>query len=224
MKRHQRRWISKIVGVVIFAVAAWLAYEVWTWPNISALARRAPAKTAFMTRYAEQQRAAGRDARVAHTWVPYGAISPHLKRAVLVAEDVNFFSHRGFELEEVKKALVTAVEEQHAPRGASTITQQLAKNLFLTPDQTLQRKVQEALLAVWLEQNYSKEEILELYLNRMFYGHNSYGIEAAAQTYFGKSARNLSLGEAADPGALPQRRAVRARCVRRRGGQPPVLR
>ena len=82
-------------------------------------------------------------------------------------------------------------------RGASTITQQLAKNLFLTPDQTLQRKVQEALLAIWLEQNYSKDDILELYLNRVFFGHNATGIEAAAQTYFGKSARNLSLSEAA---------------------------
>src|SRR5690606_15646891 len=82
-------------------------------------------------------------------------------------------------------------------RGASTLTQQLAKNLFLSPDQTLGRKVQEALLALWLERNYTKDEILELYLNRVFFGHNSTGIEAAAQTYFGKSARNLSLGEAA---------------------------
>src|SRR5690606_8339569 len=82
-------------------------------------------------------------------------------------------------------------------RGASTLTQQLAKNLFLTPDQTLGRKVQEAVLALWLERNYTKDQILELYLNRVFFGHNSTGIEAAAQTYFGKSARNLSLGEAA---------------------------
>jgi monofunctional biosynthetic peptidoglycan transglycosylase len=205
VKRHQRRWISKIVGVVIFAVAAWLAYEVWTWPNISALARRAPAKTAFMTRYAEQQRAAGRDARVAHTWVPYGAISPHLKRAVLVAEDVNFFSHRGFELEEVKKALVTAVEEQHAPRGASTITQQLAKNLWLSPSRTPTRKIKESILTWQLERNLEKRRILELYLNVAQFGPGVFGAEAASRRYFGKRAADLDEHEAAQLAAsLPR--------------------
>ncbi|MEX2145520.1 MAG: transglycosylase domain-containing protein, partial [Candidatus Rokuibacteriota bacterium] len=138
--RRRRRWVPKIVGLLIFAAAAWLSYEVWTWPRVSALARRAPATTAFMTRYAEQQRAAGRDARVAQTWVPYAAIAPSLKRAVLVAEDINFFTHRGFELQEVKNAVVTAIEEQQAPRGASTITQQLAKNLWLSPSRNPIRK------------------------------------------------------------------------------------
>ena len=124
-------------------------------------------------------------------------------------------------------------------RGASTITQQLAKNLFLTPDQTLGRKVQEMLLAVWLEQNYTKDDILELYLNRMFFGTDAQGrellgIEAASQTFFGKSARNLSLGEAAilagslqapsrlnprtgDPAAVKERQTLVLQAMAREG-------
>src|SRR5688500_14611046 len=82
----RRRWRTRLVAVVIIALTVWLAYEVWTWPRVAPLERTDPRTTAFMTRYAAQQRAAGRDARVSHTWVPYGAISPHLKRAVLVAE------------------------------------------------------------------------------------------------------------------------------------------
>jgi penicillin-binding protein 1A len=123
---------------------------------------------------------------------------PHYVPAAFIAiEDRRFYDHFGIDVIGLISVALESARAGEVTRGASTITQQVAKNLFLTPDQTLQRKVQEALLAIWLEQNYSKDEILELYLNRMFFGHNSYGIEAAAQTYFGKSARNLSLGEAA---------------------------
>lgn len=123
---------------------------------------------------------------------------PHYVPAAFIAiEDRRFYDHFGIDVLGLASVALESVRAGEVTRGASTITQQVAKNLFLTPDQTLQRKVQEALLAVWLEQNYSKDEILELYLNRMFFGHNSYGVESAAQTYFGKSARNLSLGEAA---------------------------
>ena len=123
---------------------------------------------------------------------------PHYVPAAFVAiEDRRFYDHFGIDIIGLASVALESLRAGEVTRGASTITQQLAKNLFLTPDQTLQRKVQEALLAVWLEQNYSKDDILELYLNRVFFGHNSTGVEAAAQTYFGKSARNLSLGEAA---------------------------
>ncbi|WP_172121809.1 MULTISPECIES: PBP1A family penicillin-binding protein [unclassified Devosia] len=121
----------------------------------------------------------------------------YVPAALLAIEDRRFYDHFGVDIVGLAAVAVESLQAGRVTRGASTITQQLAKNLFLTPDQTIGRKVQEALLAVWLEQNYSKDEILELYLNRVFFGHNSYGIEAAAQTYFGKSARNLSLGEAA---------------------------
>lgn len=123
---------------------------------------------------------------------------PHYVPAAFIAiEDRRFYDHFGIDILGLASVALESVRAGEVTRGASTLTQQLAKNLFLTRDQTIQRKVQEALLAIWLEQNYSKDEILELYLNRVFFGHNSTGIESAAQTYFGKSARNLSLGEAA---------------------------
>jgi len=123
---------------------------------------------------------------------------PYYVPAAFVAiEDRRFYEHFGIDVLGLISVAVESAQAGRVTRGASTLTQQLAKNLFLTPDQTLERKVQEAMLALWLEQNYSKDDILELYLNRVFFGHNSTGIEAAAQTYFGKSARNLSLGEAA---------------------------
>jgi penicillin-binding protein 1A len=121
----------------------------------------------------------------------------YVPAAFIAIEDRRFKDHFGIDILGLASVALESLQAGEVTRGASTITQQVAKNLFLSPAQTLERKVQEALLAVWLEQNYSKDDILELYLNRMFFGHNSTGIEAAAQTYFGKSARNLSLGEAA---------------------------
>jgi penicillin-binding protein 1A len=121
----------------------------------------------------------------------------YVPAAFIAIEDRRFRDHFGIDVIGLASVALESIRAGEVTRGASTLTQQLAKNLFLTQDQTLQRKVQEALLALWLEQNYSKDDILELYLNRVFFGHNATGIEAAAQTYFGKSARNLSLGEAA---------------------------
>src|SRR3569623_2161540 len=117
--------------------------------------------------------------------------------AFIAIEAKRFCSHFGSDITGLGAVARESLRAGHVTRGASTLTQQLAKNLFLTPDQTLGRKVQEALLAVWLEHNYSKDQILELYLNRVFFGNTATGIEAAAQTFFGKSAKNLSLGEAA---------------------------
>lgn len=124
-------------------------------------------------------------------------LPPYVGQAVVASEDRRFYSHFGVDPIGLASVGLEMIRAGGITRGASTITQQVAKNLFLTPDQTLGRKVQEALLAVWLEQNYSKDEILELYLNRVHFGSGSTGIEAAAQTYFGISARNLSLGQAA---------------------------
>lgn len=124
-------------------------------------------------------------------------LPPYVGQAVVANEDRRFYSHFGVDPIGLAAVAVESVQAGTVTRGASTITQQVAKNLFLTPDQTLGRKVQEALLAVWLEQNYTKDQILELYLNRVHFGSGATGIEAAAQTYFGISARNLSLGQAA---------------------------
>lgn len=126
---------------------------------------------------------------------------PHyVPAAVISIEDRRFMDHFGLDPIGILGAMRINVSEGRFPldgHGGSTITQQVAKNLFLTPEQTISRKIQEALLSVWLEQNYTKDQILELYLNRVYFGAGAYGIEAAAQTYFGKSARNLSLSEAA---------------------------
>jgi monofunctional biosynthetic peptidoglycan transglycosylase len=137
--------------------------------------------------------------------VSWGAISPDLKRAVVSAEDLEFFFHDGFSTAELKAAIRQALAEGKAPRGASTITQQLAKNLWLSPSRNPWRKVKEALLTRSLEKHLTKRRILEIYLNVVEFGPGVYGAEAAARRYFGKSAADLSQHEAAQLAAgLPR--------------------
>ncbi len=197
-RRRKKRRLLRTPLVALFLVPlALITWEASTWPDIASLARRNPSTTAFIDRYRAQQRAAGRDDRVPRAWVPYAAIAPSLKRAVLVAEDINFFSHRGFDLGEMRHAMTKALEEGEAPRGASTITQQLAKNLWLSPSRNPLRKLQEALLTWQLERTLAKRRILELYLNVVEFGPGVYGAEAASRRYFGKSAAELRDEEAA---------------------------
>ncbi|AYG57516.1 transglycosylase domain-containing protein [Rhizobium jaguaris] len=124
-------------------------------------------------------------------------MSPYIPEAIIAIEDRRFYSHFGFDPIGLGRAVVTNVLTGHAVQGGSTLTQQLAKNLFLSPERTLERKVQEVLLAIWLEHKYTKDQILAMYLNRVYFGANAYGVEAAAQRYFNKSARDVNLGEAA---------------------------
>jgi monofunctional glycosyltransferase len=164
---------------------------------VAALARDNPRTTAFIERHVARERRAGRSDRVEWGWVPYAAISPHLKRAVLVAEDIEFFDHRGFAPTEVRSALRDAWEERELPRGASTITQQVAKNLWLSPSRNPARKLKEALLTRQLERALPKRRILELYLDVAEFGPGVFGAEAAARRYFGKPAAALDEAEAA---------------------------
>ncbi|SER82669.1 penicillin-binding protein 1A [Rhizobium sp. NFR03] len=124
-------------------------------------------------------------------------MSPFIPQAVMAIEDRRFYSHFGVDPLGLARAVITNVTTGRMVQGGSTLTQQLAKNLFLSPERTLERKVQEVLLAFWLEQKYSKDQILAMYLNRVFFGSNAYGVEAASQRYFNKSARDVNLGEAA---------------------------
>src|SRR4051794_2220413 len=124
-------------------------------------------------------------------------LPPFLPKAFLAIEDRRFYSHWGLDPLGVARAVAANVLHRGVSQGGSTITQQLAKNLFLTQERTMQRKLQEVILSVWLERKYSKDEILDLYLNRVYFGSGAYGVEAAAQRYFGKSARNVTLQEAA---------------------------
>src|SRR5438309_6657719 len=124
-------------------------------------------------------------------------LPPYLPKAFIAIEDRRFYSHYGIDPIGILRAAVANVVRRGVSQGGSTLTQQLAKNLFLTQERTLQRKLQEAELALWLERKHSKAEILELYLNRVYFGSGAYGVEAAAQRYFGKSAKNVTLAEAA---------------------------
>ncbi|MGX5805396.1 transglycosylase domain-containing protein [Bradyrhizobium sp. Arg314] len=124
-------------------------------------------------------------------------MSPYIPEAVVAIEDRRFYSHFGIDPIGLSRAMVTNLLGRHFSQGGSTLTQQLAKNLFLTPDRTLERKVQEVLLALWLEHKHTKDQILEMYLNRVYFGSGAYGVEAASRRYFGKSARDVSLSEAA---------------------------
>ena len=176
-------------------LGAGLLYISLTLPDTSALwnAARAPAITVVAD-----------DGEVlAHRGQLFGGsvraqdLPPHMIAAVVATEDRRFYSHFGVDPLGIARAVVVNARAGHVVQGGSTITQQLAKNVFLTPDQTLKRKAQEMLLALWLESRFTKDEILSMYLNRVYFGGGAYGIEAAAQRYFNKSAREVGLTEAA---------------------------
>lgn len=131
-------------------------------------------------------------------------LPPHLPQAFVAIEDHRFYDHWGVDPQGVARALAANLTARGVAQGGSTLTQQLAKNLFLTQDRTISRKIQEAILSVWLEQNYTKDEILELYLNRVYFGAGAYGVEAAARRYFGKPAKDVTLAEAAMLAGLVQ--------------------
>ena len=198
-------WRRMLATATLAALTAWGTYEVISWPDVAGLAARAPETTAFIERYRARQRVAGRSEAVAWRPVEDERISAHLKRAAVAAEDMEFFSHQGFSSSEMKAALREAVRQLESPRGASTITQQLAKNLWLTPSRNPARKLREAVLTRQLEHHLSKRRILALYLNVVEFGPGVYGAEAAARTYFGKPAAQLTEREAAELAAgLPR--------------------
>ena len=136
--------------------------------------------------------------------VPIGELPVYVGKAFVAIEDHRFYSHFGIDPAGLARAVLKNFTAGRLEQGGSTLTQQLAKNIFLTQERTLSRKVQEALLSLWLERNYSKDQILELYMNRVYFGAGAYGIEAASQKFFGKSARAVSLGEAAVLAGLVQ--------------------
>jgi monofunctional biosynthetic peptidoglycan transglycosylase len=183
-------------------------------PDVAALKQKNPKATALMElRDAEYQKKGIRGGRQ-QIWVPYGAISEHLKKAVLVSEDAAFFSHKGVDMNELKAALKKDWETMSFNRGGSTITMQLAKNLYLSPSKNPLRKVKEIVIAQQLELALSKRRIFEIYLNVVEWGRNIYGAEAAARHYFGKSAASLDPLESATLAALlPSPRSSRERSI-----------
>jgi len=189
--------MKKLVAILSLFVLAGIAYLAWvfvTLPNVTSLVHANPKSTALM-----EQRAAENKTKLLplRSWVPYSRISIHLRNAVLVSEDSAFYQHDGFDWTQIKISLKRDWEEKSFVRGASTITQQLAKNLYLSTSRNPLRKVQEFFIARELERHLRKERILEIYLNVIEWGDGIYGINAAASQYFGKSPAELQPEEAA---------------------------
>lgn len=180
-------WLTLALGGMV----AWFAYDM---PDVDAV--EAPVRRPAVTMVAADGAALARYGDLAGDDVSVAELPPHLVHAVLAIEDRRYYDHFGLDPIGIARAMVANIRAGRMVQGGSTITQQLAKNLFLTPERSLRRKVQEALLAFWLEANYSKDEILAAYLNRVYLGAGTYGMDAAARTYFGVSARTVTLRQA----------------------------
>ncbi len=192
-----RRRAAQIAIGLAAACFALLAYVFVTLPDVRPLARKNPSMTAFIELRHDEAVAGGRTPRRVQRWVRYEAIAASLRKAVLVAEDDAFWTHDGVDVEQLKESIEKNIETGRAIRGGSTITQQLAKNLYLSPSRSPMRKLRELLIARRLEAALTKRRILEIYLNVIEWGDGVYGAEAASRTYFGKSAGALSAEEAA---------------------------
>ena len=193
MIRTAGRWL---VGIAAVGFGC-LAYEYLTLPDVRPLQAANPLMTAFMALRARDARAGGLTPRHIQRWVGYRYISPELKRAVLVAEDDAFWQHEGVDYEQLQESFEMDWTRGRLVRGASTITQQLAKNLYLSPSRNPLRKLRELVIARRLEAELRKTRILELYLNVIEWGDRLYGAEAAARHYFHTSASALGPSESA---------------------------
>ena len=213
----------------------YIAYVYLTLPDVRLLATDNPRTTAFMELRKREAAEEGRPFSIRQRWVPYAQISNNLRRAVLVAEDAAFFEHDGVDLKELRASLEANWEEGTFTRGASTITQQLAKNLYLSPSRNPIRKLKELMITRRLEAALNKRRILEIYLNVIEWGDGIFGAEAASRAYFGKPASALSPDEAAllagaiinpreHSPARPTARLLRRQQIiaRRMGVKPPA--
>ncbi|HWI19024.1 MAG TPA: monofunctional biosynthetic peptidoglycan transglycosylase [Vicinamibacterales bacterium] len=200
-KRRSGSIVKKLAkGLAIIAITgfSYIAYVYLTLPDVRPLAKENPKTTAFMEiRKAEAIKEGRQKFTIRQQWVPYSRVSPFLRRAVIVTEDAAFFDHDGIDLAELQASLEKNWEEGQFLRGGSTITQQLAKNLYLSESRNPMRKVTELLIARRLEAALTKQRIFEIYLNMIEWGDGIFGCEMAARTYFGKSCANLDIQESA---------------------------
>jgi monofunctional biosynthetic peptidoglycan transglycosylase len=197
------RWLWRSV-LFLFGLALGLlaAYELWVFGHVWWWVEHNPASTAFMADRLERMREREPKLRLRQQWVPYARISNHLKRAIVAAEDAKFLDHEGFDWEAIQKAHAKNLQRGRVVAGGSTISQQLAKNLFLSGSRSPWRKAQEAVATVMIERTMSKRRILEIYLNVIEWGDGVFGAEAAARHYFGVSAAQLSAEQAARLAAM----------------------
>jgi monofunctional biosynthetic peptidoglycan transglycosylase len=180
-------------------------YQVWIFIQICWWIDHNPSRSSFMKSTLAEMQEIDPDAQLKHKWVEYRRISPNLKRALIAAEDTKFIDHEGFDWEGIQKAYEKNLKKGKIVAGGSTISQQLAKNLFLSTQRTPWRKLEEAVITFMLEQLMTKRRILEIYLNIIEWGNGIFGAEAAARHYYGTSASNLSQYQAARLAAMVPR-------------------
>lgn len=206
---RRRGFVKRITLGLLAAGLLFAAFEWLTFPDVEKLRNENPKTTAFMELRRKQLRKEGGSDELQRRWVSYDRISPNLRRAVIVSEDSAFYDHEGVDVEELKKSFETNLEKGKLARGGSTITQQLAKNLYLSPSKNPYRKVRELLITRALERELTKKRIFEIYLNSVEFGERVYGAEAAARFYFKKPASALTPSEAALlAGCLPNPRKM----------------
>ena len=196
MKKKKRSWFKRAILLLPILLMLFAAFQ-FVYPDVSELKIKNPVKTAFMSYREKEWEREGKKYRINQKWVPLKAISPYLIKAVLIGEDDKFWSHEGFDYEAMQKALEKDIKAKKFKLGGSTISQQLAKNLYLSPSKNPLRKIREAIITWRMERAVSKKRILELYLNVAEWGDRGiFGIEAAARKYYGKSAAALGPEEA----------------------------
>lgn len=192
-------WIWRIVGALLLLL---LLYQLWIFAHIAWWVKHNPSTSAFMDQRLLMMQSKRPDAELRHQWVPYAKISNNLKRAMIASEDAKFVDHEGFDWEGIQKAYEKNMKKGKIVAGGSTISQQLAKNLFLSTKRTPWRKAEEVLITVMLEQMMTKQRIFEIYLNVIEWGNGVFGAEAAARYYYRVSAAQLSATQAAKLAAM----------------------
>lgn len=192
-----RLWIG--VGFIVLLL---ILYQFWMLAHVAWWVNHNPSSSAFMERRLEIMQEKNPDAELRHRWVRYDQISNHLKRAVIAAEDAKFVDHEGFDWQGIQRAMVKNAKQGKIVAGGSTISQQLAKNLFLSGRRTPWRKGEEALITLMLERLMTKRRILEIYLNVIEWGNGVFGAEAASRHYFKLSAAQLGPAQAAKLAAM----------------------
>jgi len=185
------KWLFIVPILLILAVQLYFFLQIWWWVDHN------PSMTSFMREQAAALREKNPDAKIQQVWVPYNRISNNLKRAIIASEDANFSEHEGVDWEALQKAYEKNNKKKKVVSGGSTITQQLAKNLFLSGSRSYLRKGQELVITYMLETLMDKERIFEIYLNVVEFGKGTFGAEAAARHYYGVSAANLGAAQAA---------------------------
>jgi monofunctional glycosyltransferase len=190
MKNVKFAWVFILIAILP------LLYFILV-PDVSRLKKENPPKTALMEFREKQSKEKGKRFRINQIWVPLSKISPYLSKAVLIAEDDKFWSHEGFDYEAIEKAIEKDIKMKRFKFGGSTISQQLARNLYLSSEKSLLRKIREAIITWRMERVLSKRRILELYLNVVEWGDGIFGVEAASRHYYGKSSSELTPQEAA---------------------------